>query len=248
MERRRISTSLLSALHATGSGIWGLETAAASDRPLEPLRSADWPLWDRSSVRQPRCADPCDPDEAAIYLLALAVETKDPTLQGHCARLARYAVAMGKALDLDAATLEVLRRGGVLHDIGKIRIPDAILFKPGPLTAEEWLVVREHPVIGEQICRPLAGLKDVLPIIRHHHERPDGGGYPDGLAGPAIPLNARILQVADVFDALTSPRPYRRPLPLAVALRSLCDKAARGLLDAELVEVFARQWATPALN
>jgi putative two-component system response regulator len=144
--------------------------------------------------------------------------------------------------------MEALRRGGVLHDIGKIGIPDAILMKPGPLTPAEWAVMREHPVIGERICQPLRSMRAVLPIIRHHHERWDGKGYPDGLAGEAIPLTARILQVADVFDALTTQRPYQTPLHPALALVVLRREAARGLRDAALVDLFERLWESGRLR
>ncbi len=247
MGRRGIAAGRVAALHAASSRVWGLDAAASALR-VEPLRLVGLPPGDRTALGDNGGADHLDPSEAALCLLAMAVEAKDRTLKGHCARLTHYAAALGRAIGLDAASLEALRRGAVLHDIGKVWISDAILFKPGPLTAEEWCVVREHPVVGEQICRPLHGLQDVLPIIRHHHERPDGSGYPDGLAGAAIPLTAQILQVADVFDALTSPRPYREPLPQPVALRALRAKAARGIVHGELVEIFARLWAAGALN
>ena len=247
MGRRGNPPNLVTAPPPAGPDIAGLE-ALIGDLQLQPPRPVGQPARARPPFGRNGSTNPLDPSEAALCLLAMAVEAKDRTLKGHCARLAHYAVALGKAIGLDAATLEALRRGPALHDIGKIWVPDAILFKPGPLTAEEWFVVREHPVVGEQMCRPLQGLQDVLPIIRHHHERPDGTGYPDGLAGSAIPLTAQILQVADVFDALTSPRPYRQPLPQPVALHSLRAKAARGIVHGELVEIFARLWAAGALK
>jgi putative two-component system response regulator len=125
-----------------------------------------------------------------------------------------------------------------LHDLGKIGIPDAILLKPSGLTEAEWAIMREHPIIGERICLPLRSLRRVLPIIRHHHERWDGGGYPDGLSGQAIPMTARIMQVADIFDALTTARPYKPALSQATALAALREEVARGWRDPAVVEPF----------
>jgi putative two-component system response regulator len=142
---------------------------------------------------------------------------------------------LGLALGLSKSQLLTLHRGGYLHDIGKIAVPDSILFKPGPLTPEEWAIMRTHPVKGEEICRQARTLLPVLPIIRSHHERWDGTGYPDGLRGEQIPLLARVLQTADVFDALTSARPYKPPLPPAEALRILNEEVRCGWRDAKLV-------------
>ncbi len=146
--------------------------------------------------------------------------------------------ALGRALGLPEADLIVLRRGGYLHDLGKIGVPDAILNKPARLTLEERAVMQRHPALGEEICRPLRSLQGVLPIIRHHHERADGSGYPDGLCGEAIPPTARILQVVDVYDALTTERPYRRSVPPAAALEVLEEEARRDWWDLRLVRAF----------
>src|SRR6185369_16638672 len=145
--------------------------------------------------------------EEILFALALAVEQRDRQTSGHCERLASISVALGVVMGLARPRIAALLRGGYLHDVGKVGIPDSILFKPGPLTADEWDTMRSHTVIGENICRHLKSLAPVLPIIRHHHERWDGSGYPDGLKGEEIPLLARILQVADIYDALASPRP-----------------------------------------
>ena len=244
---RLIPFVLITALNASADRIRGIE-AGADDFLSKPVPLAELRARLRSLLRLKRYTDQLEHAEAVLYSLALGVEAKDPALEGHCARLAHYGTALGRALGLDAGALEALRRGGVLHDVGKIGVPDAILFKPGPLTPDEWKVMREHPVIGERICQPLKSLQAVLPIIRHHHERWNGSGYPDGLAGQAIPLTARILQVADVFDALTTARPYREPLAPARAFELLRTEAAQGFWDGELVETFAQLWATGALD
>ena len=139
---------------------------------------------------------------------------------------------------LDRPSLLTLYRGGYLHDIGKVGIPDSILFKPGPLTSEEWVVMRSHPARGEEICRHVKSFEAVLPIIRHHHERWDGSGYPDGLRGEQIPFLARVLQIVDIYDALTNPRPYKPAFTPKEALRVLEEETARGWRDPEIVKVF----------
>jgi response regulator RpfG family c-di-GMP phosphodiesterase len=176
--------------------------------------------------------------EAILFALAQAVEQRDPHTARHCERLAFVSVALGMALHLDRTSLSALYRGGYLHDIGKVGIPDAILFKPGKLTAEEWLVMRTHPARGEEICCHLKSLHPVLPIIRHHHERWDGAGYPDGLRGTQIPLMARVLQIADIYDALTSPRPYKSAYPVKQALHIIEKETQAGWRDPEIVKLF----------
>ncbi|PWU06154.1 MAG: hypothetical protein C5B51_12980 [Terriglobia bacterium] len=182
---------------------------------------------------------PADDENAAIlFSLARAVEQRDSVTSHHCERLALTSLALGVALGVDRPSLLALYRGGFVHDIGKVGIPDSILFKPGPLTAQEWVVMRSHAVRGEEICRHLKSFADVLPIIRHHHERWDGTGYPDGLRKEEIPLLARILQVADIYDALTNPRPYKRAFPPQEAIKIIEEETARGWRDPEIVGVF----------
>ena len=152
---------------------------------------------------------------------------------------------LGRALGLPECDIRSLHRGGYLHDIGKIGVPDAILFKPGSLTEDEWAVMRTHTVIGEGICRPMKSLSGVLPIIRNHHEKWDGTGYPDGLKGEDIPLLARILQIADIYDALTSQRPYKRAFPHDEAIQVMVDEARRGWRDPRLVPLFATLFDIP---
>ena len=127
-----------------------------------------------------------------------------------------------------------------MHDVGKVGVPDSVLFKPGKLTEEEWEIMRAHPVRGEEICRPLKSLRTVLPLIRHHHERWDGSGYPDGLRGTEIPLLARVLQVVDIYDALTHPRPYKHAYSSAHALDILQEETDRGWRDSEIASLFIR--------
>jgi putative two-component system response regulator len=145
---------------------------------------------------------------------------------------------LGEHLGLDAESIIALRRGGFLHDLGKIRIPDEILKKGDSLTPEEWVIMKQHPLTGEAICKPLRSLKLVLPIIRSHHEHWNGEGYPDRLKGEEIPLLARILQVVDVHDALRTARPYKPALSYEDSARTLREGAREGLWDQELVIEF----------
>jgi len=181
-----------------------------------------------------------DQAEAVLLALGQAIDQRDHHTSGHCERIAFLSVTMGVALDLDEASLLALYRGGYLHDVGKVGIPDAILFKPGKLNPEEWVTMQSHTTRGVEICRYMSSLAPVLPIIRHHHERWDGSGYPDGLRGEQIPLPARILQLADIYDALTNVRPYKRAYSPTVALRLMSEEAERGWRDPELAGLFFR--------
>lgn len=196
-------------------------------------------------ARLPAATAPADHDgerdhEGILFALAEAVEQRDRHIAGHCHRLAFISVTLGAAMGLDRLCLLALYRGGYLHDVGKVGIPDSILFKPGGLTADEWVVMRSHSTRGEEICRHLKSMRQVLPIIRHHHEKWDGTGYPDGLRGEQIPLLARVLQVADIYDALTSPRPYKPAFSPQEALRTIRQESDRGWRDPEIVKLFLR--------
>jgi putative two-component system response regulator len=176
--------------------------------------------------------------EEMIFTLAKLMEARDRDTGDHCARLAELSVKLGRRLGLDDELLKALERGSYLHDIGKIGVPDAVLLKPAQLEPDEWEIVRRHPEIGYEICRPLRSLEPALPLIRHHHERCDGSGYPDGLEREQIPLVARVFQVVDVYDSLVNERPYRRPLPVEKAIEILLDETGRGYWDENIVAEF----------
>lgn len=176
--------------------------------------------------------------EQIIFSLARTVEAKDKYTEGHCERLSRMSVSLGKKINLTANELVMLRRGGLLHDIGKIAIADNILQKKGPLTDEEYEIIKTHTTIGERICAPLKSLKPILPIILYHHEKIDGSGYPEGLCGDQIPLNARIMGLVDCYDALTTSRSYRPAMTREKALRIIEAETGRNKWDPELFVTF----------
>jgi putative two-component system response regulator len=210
----------------------------ADDFLTKPFHLVEVATRCRSLLRVKRLVEERDSAASVVYALARAVEAKSSYTHGHSERVTSFGLALAEEVGLAASELDIIRRGGPLHDIGKISIPDAILNKPGPLTAEEFEIIRTHPGQGSHIVEPLASVRDAVPIIRWHHERMDGQGYPDRLAGEEIPLLVRILSVADVFDSLSSDRPYRVSLPLHEAREALRDNAAGGGLDPELVTLF----------
>jgi putative two-component system response regulator len=194
----------------------------------------------RSMLRHKATVDRLEESETILLAMARAVEQRDNNTAGHCERLAALSVAMGMAMELPSHHLLALHRGGYLHDIGKIGMPDALLFKKGPLSEAEWRTMRTHTLTGEEICRPMKCLAPVLPIIRSHHERWDGTGYPDGISGHSIPLLARVLQMADIYDALTADRPYKAAMSSGDALRTMQEETDRGWHDPELMRLFRR--------
>lgn len=193
----------------------------------------------QSALRKRSLLESTDQAETILFSLAQAVEARDPAVGQHCQRLALISSTLGVALGLSADQLVTLQRGGFLHDVGKISVPDSILFKQGPLTAEEWVTMKEHTVRGERICYGMKALEPVLSIVRSHHERWDGSGYPDGLRGEDIPLLARVLQIADIFDALTTERPYKRAYTSEYAMQILREETRAGWRDPRLVEAFS---------
>ena len=215
----------------------GLE-AGADDFLNKPVDPDELFLRVRSLVAMKRLTDDLESAEALFLALGRVIEARDPYTEGHCERLAAFATAMGVRLRLDAADLDALYRGAFLHDIGKIAVPDRVLQKKGRLTRREYELMRTHPVVGDRLCSTVRSLDRVRPIVRHHHEQMDGGGYPDGLTGDRIPLLARIVSVVDVFDALTTDRPYRKALPPSAAYRTLVQEARAGRWDARLVSLF----------
>jgi putative two-component system response regulator len=177
--------------------------------------------------------------KSVVLSLARSIEAKDSLADGHSDRMVQYAIQLGESHGLQEQELQDLRIGCLIHDVGKVAVPDSILLKPAPLAPEEMEIVRQHPVVGESICAPLRSFRGVLPIIRHHHERMDGSGYPDGLRGEQIPVAVRVMQIADIYDALTTSRPYRVALSSEEALQILHQEAARGWLNASLVSEFS---------
>jgi putative two-component system response regulator len=214
-------------------------TAGADDFLVAPLKPAALRVRVHATLRMKSMMESLDDSENVLFSLAKSVEDRDPDLGEHCKRLALMASAMGLALGLPPSAIRSLQRGGYLHDIGKIGIPDRILFKAGPLTPDEWEIMRSHSERGERICACMKRLAPVLPIIRHHHEKFDGTGYPDGLKGENIPLLARILQTVDIFDALTTERPYKRAYTPEEALEIMGEETKKGWRDPALMEVFA---------
>lgn len=234
-----IPVVLVTGLSTTSDRVLGIEVGA-DDFLSKPVRSEELLARVRSLLRIKDYLNQLENAESVLFTLALGVEAKDPFTEGHCERLANYSVALGKRLGLNEANLTALRRGGMVHDIGKLGVFDHILQKPGPLTDEERLVMRLHPAIGEKICAPLRSFKLVLPIIRHHHEKLDGSGYPDGLKNGQIPLTAKILSAADVYDALTTDRPFRRAISPESAFEIISDEVKKGWWDSDLIAEFQR--------
>ena len=213
--------------------------AGASEFLVSPLRTKAFRARVQTNLRHKAIVDTLDDSETVLFSLAKSVEDRDPDLSLHCQRLALMSAAMGVALKLPASEILALQRGGYLHDIGKVSIPDRVLFKAGPLTPEEWEIMKSHAIRGEKICSGIKSLAPVLPIIRNHHERWDGSGYPDGLKGEDIPLLARILQLADIYDALTTVRPYKPAFTPEDSMAIIWEETNKGWRDPQLVEVFA---------
>lgn len=213
--------------------------AGADDFLTRPVDQAELLARVASSLRLKQRTDELERAESVLFTLAQSIEGKDPYTHGHCERLSELSAGLAYHLGLPEDQVLALRRAGVVHDIGKIAIPDSILLKPSSLSADEWKIVREHPVIGERICRPLKSFRNVLPIIRHHHERLDGSGYPDGLKGDRIPMTARVLQIVDVYDALTTERPYKPAFPIDRALETMRSEIERGWWDPLVFDEFA---------
>ncbi len=229
---------VLSASNEMDSEVRAIE-AGADGYFTRPLRPRIFQARVQASLRHKAMIDSLDDSEAVLFSLARSMEDRDPGLGQHCERLALMASAMGSALGLPNQDIVSLQRSGYLHDIGKVAVPDHILFKDGPLNSEEWEVMMAHPGRGERICSTMRSLQSVLPIIRHHHERWDGSGYPDKLKGEEIPLLARILQLADIYDALTTARPYKRAFSASEAIDIIRKEADKGWRDPKLVEQFS---------
>ena len=234
-DTRLIPVVMVTSLSATEDRVQGIESGA-DDFLNKPVNKEELLARVRSLLKLKQFTDELEHAENVLFSLALSIEAKDPYTDGHCDRLSESSEALAKRLSLSAEELIALRRGGIIHDIGKVAVPDQILLKPGPLSPEERKVMQQHTVVGAGICSPLKSFRSVLPIIRHHHEKIDGSGYPDGLKGDAIPLTARILQTVDIYDALTTDRPYRKAMAPDRALGLMREEVKRGWWDGALLD------------
>ena len=233
---RLLPVVMITALNRTGDRVAALE-AGADDFMTKPVERIELAARVRSALRLKALYNTLDSAEQVIFSLAAAVEAKDPFTEKHTQRVAETARHVGRRLGLPEFALDALYRGGTIHDIGKIGVPDSILLKPGPLDETELSRMQAHVVVGESIVRPLRSGSSLLPIIRHHHERHDGRGYPDGLHGTKIPRLARIVAVCDAYDAMVNDRPYRRRRSMDEAIAVLADGAG-SQWDPEVVDVF----------
>jgi putative two-component system response regulator len=240
---RLLPVVLITALSGADDRIRGID-AGADGYLTKPFVPDELAARVRSLVQLKRHTDGLDSAAAVLLSLARIIEARDPCTSGHCERLADYASALGAWLGLDEQQCRALHRGGFLHDIGKIGVADAILLKPGALTPAEFTLMQQHTIIGDRLCGKLRTLDDVRPIVRHHHERFDGSGYPDGLRGDAIPIGAQIVAVVDGYDAMTTARPYRAALPPQQAFEELRRDAERGWKNPTLVAGFVSMMTT----
>jgi putative two-component system response regulator len=219
--------------------------AGVDDFVNKPFKVMELTTRIKSLLRVKFMNEEIDSAEGVIFALAGAIEAKDAYTQGHTERVSQLALGVGHLLGLSEEDENALYKGGILHDIGKIAIPDAILNKPGRLSDDEMITIRTHPDRGERICKPLNSMKSALSVIRYHHERLDGSGYPDHLSGNQIPVIARIMAIVDIYDALTSARAYRAALPQSQAFSILDEEAARGWWDTTILSEFKRIVAAP---
>jgi putative two-component system response regulator len=236
-DTRLIPVLLLTSLNSDDDRIRGI-MCGADDFLTKPVNKHELLARVHSLIRLKQFTDELDNAEAVLLSLALSIEAKDPYTEGHCDRLSKYSVAVAEKLGLPEDLRVALRRGGLVHDIGKLAVPEHILLKPGPLTPDERKIMEQHAIAGERICAPLRSFRHVLPIIRHHHEKQDGSGYPDGLKADQIPLTARILQITDVYDALTTDRPYRKALSAEKAFAIMREEVKRGWWDGSVLNEF----------
>ncbi len=237
------ATSLTPVVHVTGSTdrvhrLAAIE-AGSDEFVAKPFDIQELLTRVRSLLRTRRLTTQLVSAEAVMVALARTVEARDLYTERHLTRVAQRAVRVATALGVDARTIETVRLGGLLHDLGKIAVPDAVLLKEGELSRAEFELIKLHPAKGAEIVRPLTRFSAPGPVVLHHHEHFDGSGYPEGLRGDRIPFAARIVAVADAFDAMTTTRPYRRALPVEIAFERLRDGSGRQW-DGSIVEAFVR--------
>ena len=237
-QTRLIPIVFVTALNDRRARLKGIE-AGGDDFLSKPFDQLELSARVKSLIRQKRLNEDLDHAGQVLFSIASTIESRDPNTGDHCERLMVLAEAFGEFLNLSWGEVKDLVWGSYLHDIGKVGIPDNVLLKTGKLSPEEWEIMRQHALIGERICQPLRTMRGVLPIIRHHHERWDGSGYPDGLSGNDIPLLAQVFQMIDIYDALTSERPYKQALTTEQALEIMQEETRRGWRNPELMEKFA---------
>jgi putative two-component system response regulator len=236
-ETRFTPVVLISGAQERQTRLAGLD-AGADDFLNKPVDPEELQTRVRSLMRLKRLTNDLESAESLFLTLGRIIEARDPCTEGHCERLTDYATMLGRHLQLEQDDLDALYRGAFLHDVGKIAIPDRVLLKKGKLTRKEYELMKQHAAIGDDLCRTVRSLEAVRPIVRHHHERIDGRGYPDGLAGDCVPLLAQIVSIADVFDALTTDRPYRKALPTATAYQMMRDEGRSGWCREDLLAAF----------
>jgi putative two-component system response regulator len=234
---RLIPIVMITALREMEDKIRAIEVGA-DDFISKPFNKLEVLARIRSLLKVKYLNDQLDTAENVIFALARAIESKDKYTEGHIERVSLYAMELAGELELSSTDIEAICKGGQLHDIGKIALDESLINKPGKLTPEEYAMVKEHPLVGYKICHSLKSVRYALPVIRWHHEKIDGSGYPDGLKGDEIPVAVRIMAIVDVYDALTTKRSYKEAYPPARAFAILEEEVARGWWDGELVEKF----------
>ncbi|MEO1429247.1 MAG: two-component system response regulator [Cyanobacteria bacterium J06632_19] len=236
-QTRLIPVIFITALNDRRSRIRGIEVGA-DDFLSKPFDRVELAARVKSLVRQKRLNEDLDHAEKALFSIARAIESRDPNTGDHCERLVNLGKAFGEYLGLSRNQVRDLMWGGYLHDIGKVGISDSVLLKKGKLTPAEWEEMKQHVLIGEKICLPLRSMRGVIPIIRSHHERWDGSGYPDGLKENEIPFLAQVFQIIDIYDALTSERPYKKAFTPTEALSIMTEETNKGWRDKKLMQQF----------
>jgi putative two-component system response regulator len=234
---RLIPVIFITALNDRRARLKGIE-AGADDFLCKPFDRLELYARVKSLIHQKRLNEDLDHASQVLFSIARTVERRDPNTGDHCERLVTQGKHFGQFLGLSRLELRDLTWGGYLHDIGKVGVPDAVLLKPGKFTLDELRIMQQHVLIGEQICQPLRTMQGVLPIIRHHHERWDGSGYPDRLKGDEIPFLAQVFQLIDIYDALSSERPYKRPFAPQECIDIMIQEMAKGWRNPELMARF----------
>jgi putative two-component system response regulator len=236
-QTRLIPVIIITALNDRRSRIRGIEIGA-DDFITKPFDRVELAARVKSLVQQKRLNEDLDHAEQVLFSIAQAIESRDSNTGDHCERLVKLGRAFAEYLNFSRSQIRDLMWGGYLHDIGKVGIPDEVLLNRGKLTAQEWEIMRAHVLIGEKICKPLRTMRGVIPIIRHHHERWDGSGYPDGLVGDEIPYLAQVFQIIDIYDALTSERPYKRAFTKDEAIAVMQEETSKGWRNPTLMRQF----------